>query len=391
MASCLVAVIFLIFVSLGLPDSLLGSAWPQMRADFAVPSSYAGYVSMTICFMTIISSLLSPRLIQKVATKWICVVSIALTIIGLLGFSFSPSYWFLFLFAIPYGLGAGSIDASINHYVANHYRSNIMNFLHCFYGLGAIISPNLMGIALKVAHWNEGYRWTAYLQSAILLIVLLTLPLWKKTNPPSIEEKNVPVAGLKETIKVKGVFLTLLAFFSYCSAEGISFLWTATYMGEIHSSLSPDLVASSGSLVFLGLMLGRLFAGFVSNRWGDRLLIRIGLMIEFIGILLIAIPASSPLITAIGFAIMGLGMGPIYPSIQHMAPTNFGQRYSASAIGTQMASAYVGSTFMPMLFGLAQQSLGISILPYVVLGFAILNGTFLELAYRQIKRNRSLS
>ena len=391
MASCLVAVIFLIFVSLGLPDSLLGSAWPQMRADFAVPSSYAGYVSMTICFMTIISSLLSPRLIQKVATKWICVVSIALTIIGLLGFSFSPSYWFLFLFAVPYGLGAGSIDASINHYVANHYRSNIMNFLHCFYGLGAIISPNLMGIALKVAHWNEGYRWTAYLQSAILLIVLLTLPLWKKTNPPSIEEKNVPVAGLKETIRVKGVFLTLLAFFSYCSAEGISFLWTATYMGEIHSSLSPDLVASSGSLVFLGLMLGRLFAGFVSNRWGDRLLIRIGLMIEFIGILLIAIPASSPLITAIGFAIMGLGMGPIYPSIQHMAPTNFGQRYSASAIGMQMASAYVGSTFMPMLFGLAQQSLGISILPYVVLGFAILNGTFLELAYRQIKRNHSLS
>lgn len=391
MASCLVAVIFLIFVSLGLPDSLLGSAWPQMRADFAVPSSYAGYVSMTICFMTIISSLLSPRLIQKVATKWICVVSIALTIIGLLGFSFSPSYWFLFLFAVPYGLGAGSIDASINHYVANHYRSNIMNFLHCFYGLGAIISPNLMGIALKVAHWNEGYRWTAYLQSAILLIVLLTLPLWKKTNPPSIEEKNEPVAGLKETIKVKGVFLTLLAFFSYCSAEGISFLWTATYMGEIHSSLSPDLVASSGSLVFLGLMLGRLFAGFVSNRWGDRLLIRIGLMIEFIGILLIAIPNSSPIITAIGFAIMGLGMGPIYPSIQHMAPTNFGQRYSASAIGMQMASAYVGSTFMPMLFGLAQQSFGISILPYVVLGFAILNGTFLELAYRQIKRNRSLS
>ncbi|MDD5885726.1 MAG: MFS transporter [Erysipelotrichaceae bacterium] len=391
MASCLVAVIFLIFVSLGLPDSLLGSAWPQMRTDFAVPSSYAGYVSMTICFMTIISSLLSPRLIQKVATKWICVVSIALTIIGLLGFSFSPSYWFLFLFAIPYGLGAGSIDASINHYVANHYRSNIMNFLHCFYGLGAIISPNLMGIALKVAHWNEGYRWTAYLQSAILLIVLLTLPLWKKTNPPSIEEKNEPVAGLKETIKVKGVFLTLLAFFSYCSAEGISFLWTATYMGEIHSSLSPDLVASSGSLVFLGLMLGRLFAGLVSNRWGDRLLIRIGLVIEFIGILLIAIPASSPLITAIGFAIMGLGMGPIYPSIQHMAPTNFGQRYSASAIGMQMASAYVGSTFMPMIFGLAQQSLGISILPYVVLGFAILNGTFLELAYRQIKHNRSLS
>lgn len=391
MASCLVAVIFLIFVSLGLPDSLLGSAWPQMRADFAVPSSYAGYVSMTICFMTIISSLLSPRLIQKVATKWICVVSIALTIIGLLGFSFSPSYWFLFLFAVPYGLGAGSIDASINHYVANHYRSNIMNFLHCFYGLGAIISPNLMGIALKVAHWNEGYRWTAYLQSVILLIVLLTLPLWKKTNPPSIEEKNEPVAGLKETIQVKGVFLTLLAFFSYCSAEGISFLWTATYMGEIHSSLSPDLVASSGSLVFLGLMLGRFFAGFVSNRWGDRLLIRIGLMIEFIGILLIAIPASSPLITAIGFAIMGLGMGPIYPSIQHMAPTNFGQRYSASAIGMQMASAYVGSTFMPMIFGLAQQSLGISILPYVVLGFAILNGTFLELAYRQIKRNRSLS
>ena len=179
MGSLLLAVIYLAFVSLGLPDSLLGSAWPVMQTTMGVPSSYAGYVSMAIAFMTIISSLISPKLIQRFATKWIVIFSIALTVVGLFGFSYSSQYWMLFLFALPYGLGAGSVDAALNHYVANCYSSRVMNLLHCFYGFGAVISPNIMALALKYARWNEGYRWTAFVQIGILAVCILSLPLWK--------------------------------------------------------------------------------------------------------------------------------------------------------------------------------------------------------------------
>lgn len=179
MASLLLAVIYLIFISLGLPDSLLGSGWPEMQVNFSVPSSYAGYVSMTISFMTIISALLSPAVIKKFHTKWITIVSIGLTIAGLLGFSICGEYWMLFLFAVPYGLGAGAIDASVNHYIANNYSGSVMNFLHCFYGVGAVISPYIMALALKYARWNEGYSRTSYIQMLILLVCIFSLPLWK--------------------------------------------------------------------------------------------------------------------------------------------------------------------------------------------------------------------
>lgn len=200
-ASLLLAVIYLIFVSLGLPDSLLGSGWPTMQAVFKVPSSYAGYVSMTISFMTIISALLSPRLIKKFHTKYIVIVSVFLTVVGLLGFSFSTRYWMLFIIAVPYGLGAGSIDASVNHYVANNYPSSVMNFLHCFYGMGAVISPNIMALALKYARWNEGYRWTAYIQTGILLVCIVSLPLWLKNSGDTPEERE-DSAGIKEALRV---------------------------------------------------------------------------------------------------------------------------------------------------------------------------------------------
>ena len=195
MGSLLLAVIYLIFISLGLPDSLLGSGWPKMQVAFNVPSSYAGYVSMTISFMTIISALFSPRLIKRFHTKWIVIVSIFMTILGLLGFSVSKEYWILFLIAVPYGLGAGAIDASVNHYVANHYSSSAMNFLHCFYGVGAVISPYIMALALSKARWNEGYRWTAFVQAGILLVCILSFPLWKKNEEDSDEEeiKTAPV------------------------------------------------------------------------------------------------------------------------------------------------------------------------------------------------------
>ena len=384
MASLLLCVIYLIFVSLGLPDSLLGSGWPKMQIIFGVPSSYAGYVSMMISFMTIISALLSPRLIRKFHTKWIVIVSIMLTVLGLLGFSVCTEYWMLFLFAVPYGLGAGAIDASVNHYVANHYSSSVMNFLHCFYGLGAVISPCIMAAALKTARWNEGYRWTAFLQMGILLICMLSLPLWKKSEANADEEEIRESAGIRETLKVPGVVLTLIAFFAYCSGEATCFLWTPSYFAGTKPGLSDDVIASFGSLIFGGLMLGRLISGFISDKLGDRLLIRIGIAVELIGILLVCLPSQGYILAAIGFVVIGTGMGPVYPAIQHMAPANFGKRYSAAVIGLQMASAYLGSTFMPMVFGHLQQALGIGIMPFYLLVFALLNIGMLESAYRKL-------
>ena len=384
MASLLIAVIYLAFISLGLPDSLLGSAWPTMQTVFHVPSSYAGYVSMMISFMTIISALAGPGLIKRFQTKWIVIVSIFLTVIGLLGFSFTAQYWMLFLFAVPYGLGAGSVDASLNHYVANHYSSSVMNFLHCFYGFGAVISPNLMALALKYARWNEGYRWTAYIQIGILFICILSLPLWKN-NEKEAQETEESV-GIMEAVKVPGVILTLIAFFSYCAGEATCFLWTSSYFAGTRQGMSEGLIAAFGSLIFGGLMLGRLISGFISNRLGDRLLIRIGIALEFAGILLIALPVKGYTLAAAGFLIAGTGMGPVYPAIQHMAPDNFGKKYSAAVIGLQMASAYLGSTLMPMVFGKLQQSAGIWIMPLYLTLFAFLNIAFLEFAYQKIRR-----
>lgn len=390
MGSLLLAVIYLIFISLGLPDSLLGSGWPKMQMVFNVPSSYAGYVSMTISFMTIISALLSPRMIRRFHTKWIVIASIALTVFGLLGFSICGQYWMLFLFAVPYGLGAGAVDASVNHYVANHYSSSVMNFLHCFYGVGAVISPCIMAQALKVARWNEGYRWTAYIQMAILLVCVLSLPLWKQ-NEAAAEAENGDSAGIKETLKVPGVLLTLIAFYAYCSGEATCFLWTPSYFAGTRAGLSDGTVASFGSLIFGGLMLGRLISGFISNRLGDRRLIRIGIAVELVGILMVMLPAPGYVIAAIGFVVIGTGMGPVYPAIQHMAPYNFGRRYSAAVIGLQMASAYIGSTFMPMVFGHIQQAVGIGIMPVYLTVFAVMNISLLELAYRRIGRKTSNS
>ena len=358
MASLLLAVIYLVFISLGLPDSLLGSGWPTMQLDFGVPSSWAGYVSMSICFMTIISALLSPGMIRRFHTKWIVIVSIFLTVLGLLGFSFSGRYWMLLLFAVPYGLGAGSIDAAVNHYVARHYSSSVMNFLHCFYGLGAVISPAIMALALKLARWNEGYRWTACLQTGILLVVILSLPLWKQNESPAEEELREG-AGIRETLRVPGVLLTLIAFFSYCAGEATCFLWTPSYFAGTRAGLSDETVAAFGSLIFGGLMLGRLISGFVSRRLGDRLLIRIGIAVELLGILLVSLPARSYGVTALGFVVIGTGMGPVYPSIQHMAQANFGSRHSAAVI---------------------------AVMPAYLLIFALMNIGLLELAYRKLKK-----
>ena len=383
MTALLLGVIYLAFISLGLPDSLLGSGWPTMQNDFGVPSSFAGYVSMSISFMTIISALIAPTLIRKIKTQWIVVFSIMLTVIGLIGFSFASHYWMLFLFVIPYGLGAGSVDSALNNYVAKHFSSSVMNFLHCFYGVGAMISPYIMSLALSRARWNEGYRWTAYIQSGIMLVCLLSFPLWKK-NAEAADDDESDSTGIKTALKIRGVIPTLIAFYAYCSGEATCFLWTSSYFAGTKQGISAGLAAAFGSLIFGGLMLGRLISAFVSNKLGDRLLIRIGIAVEAVGILLIFLPLSGYIPAAVGFVITGIGMGPVYPAIQHMAPENFGRKNSAAVIGLQMASAYIGSTFMPMVFGLLQQAVGIGIMPVYLTFFAVLNIGMLEFAYKRI-------
>ena len=384
MGALLLSVIYLAFVSLGLPDSLLGSGWPTMRTVFDVPSSYAGYVSMSISFMTIISALIAPYLIRKIRTQWIVVLSILLTVIGLIGFSFSTEYWMLFLFVAPYGLGAGSVDSALNNYVAKHYSSSVMNFLHCFYGVGAMISPYIMSLALTHAHWNEGYRWTAYIQSGIMLICLLSVPLWKKKSEDAGGDDEKDSSGIKDALKIRGVIPTLIAFFAYCSGEATCFLWTSSYFAGTKENISAETCAAFGSLIFGGLMLGRLISAFVSNKLGDKLLIRIGIAVEAAGILLIFLPLPGYIFAAVGFVITGTGMGPVYPAIQHMAPANFGRKNSAAVIGLQMASAYIGSTFMPMVFGHLQEAVGIGIMPVYLAVFAVLNIGLLEFAYKRI-------
>jgi fucose permease len=286
---------------------------------------------------------------------------------------------------VPYGLGAGAIDASVNHYVANNYSGSVMNFLHCFYGVGAVISPNIMALALSKARWNEGYRWTAYIQMGILFICILSLPLWKK-NESSEESGEETGAGIKDALKVPGVIPTLIAFFAYCAGEATCFLWTSSYFAGVKEGLSDGMIASCGSLIFGGLMLGRLISGFIADKLDDRLLIRIGIVVEIAGIVLIMLPIHHYLPAMIGFGITGIGMGPVYPAIQHMAPVNFGKKYSAPVIGLQMASAYLGSTFMPLVFGILQQHIGIGIMPVYLLIFAVINIGLLERTYAALRK-----
>ena len=377
----ILAVIYLAFISLGLPDSLLGSGWPAMQTDLGVPSSYAGYVSMTISFMTIISALIAPSIMKRLSTHSIVCCSVFLTIVGLTGFSFCTDHRMLFVFAVPYGLGAGSVDSALNNYVAMNYSSSVMNFLHCFYGLGAAISPHIMSAALRAARWNEGYRWTAYLQAAILAVCILSAPLWKKSE----QGGEVKSSGIGTAIKLPGVVPTLIAFFAYCAGEATCFLWTSSYFAGAKTGVSPELAAAFGSLIFGGLMLGRFISALVSDKLGDKLLIRIGIAVEFIGIILVMLPVDGYIIAAAGFIIIGTGMGPVYPAIQHMAPANFGNENSAAVIGLQMASAYTGSTLMPMVFGHIQQAAGIWILPLYLIVFAVMNIGLLEFAYTRIK------
>ena len=384
MYSLLLALIYIAFISLGLPDSLLGSGWPAMRADLGVPVSYMGIVSMVISGGTIVSSLFSDSLTRKCGARVVTAVSVLLTAVALLGFSFSGKFWMLIVFAIPYGLGAGAIDAALNNYVALHYKAKHMSWLHCFWGVGTIVSPFVMSYALATSTWHNGYRIVGFVQLGIAALLLLTLPVWKVNQNAAAEtQKKI---GLPAAVKIRGVPFLLIGFFAYCAAEATTMGWASTYFAEV-KGVSADQAAQYASLFYIGITVSRFLSGFVSEKLGDRKLILTGTAILTFGILLLMIPAASGVAIA-GFIVIGFGCGPIYPCIIHSTPYNFGRENSQAIIGVQMASAYIGSTFMPPLFGLLGNKISFSILPVYIFIFFLLMIVMTELTFRCGKKRR---
>lgn len=368
MYTLLLTVIYLAFISLGLPDSLLGSAWPVMRLAFSAPLPWAGAVSMIIAGGTIISSLLSERVTRRFGTRAVTTLSVLLTAASLMGFSTAGAFWMLCVWAIPYGLGAGAVDAALNHYVALHYSARHMSWLHSFWGVGAIISPYVMSWALGTASWHTGYRTVSLIQFSIMLVLLLSTPLWRIHAGQDEAADRHPVVGLRNAVRIRGVLPLLTGFFVYCGAEAITMLWTSSYLVAVRG-VAPETAAAFASLFFIGITAGRIAAGFVTDKLGDRRLIRMGGSVAITGTVLILLPLASDLPSLAGFVLVGLGSAPVYPSIIHATPGLFGARNARAIIGIQMASAYTGSTFMPPLFGLVAGRFGLHWMPYVMMLF----------------------
>lgn len=373
MIHLLLIIIYISFISLGLPDSLLGSAWPSMYPEFAVPVSYAGMISMIIAAGTIISSLQSDRLTRKLGSGKVTAISVAMTAFALFGFSISHSFWQLCLWAIPYGLGAGSVDASLNNYVALHFASRHMSWLHCMWGVGASVGPYIMGYALTGGqNWQMGYRYIAILQVILTAILVISLPLWKNRSAAADGDtgnaSSKPLT-LPEILRIPGAREVLVTFFCYCALEQTAGLWASSYM-VMKNGLTTEKAASLASLFFIGITIGRAISGFLTLKLNDTQMIHLGLTIILIGIAAILLPFGINT-TMTGLILIGLGCAPVYPCIIHSTPTHFGADRSQALIGVQMASAYIGTLLMPPLFGLIANHISISLYPVYLLAILV--------------------
>lgn len=360
----LLAIIYLAFISLGLPDAMLGAAWPDMYVEFGVPLSYAGIISAIIAAGTIVSSLQSDRLTLKLGTGKVTAISVALTAIALFGFSVSDSFWMLCLWSIPYGLGGGSIDAALNNYVALHYESRHMSWLHCMWGIGAATGPYVMGYALMGGmEWNGGYRIIFVIQIVLSIVLFLSLPLWKNrsldVNTENGESRK-PMT-LKEVLKIRGAKEVFICFFCYCGLEQTAGLWASSYL-NIYKGMSVETAASFASMFYIGITIGRAISGFITMKLSDLKMVRMGQGLILLGVIIMLIP-SGPYVSLIGFIMIGLGCAPIYPCIIHSTPSHFGEDKSQAVIGVQMAFAYIGTLGMPPLFGVLANTISMSLLP----------------------------
>lgn len=372
MVHLLLPIIYLAFISLGLPDSLLGAAWPTMRLDFHVPISYAGIISMIIAAGTIVSSLQSQRLANKLGTGKVTVISVAMTAAALFGFSLSHSFWSLCLWAVPYGLGAGSVDASLNNYVALHYKSKHMSWLHCMWGIGATAGPYLMGYALTQGNgWNDGYRYIGIIQIVLTAVLILSLPLWKQNKEKTeTKESKRTTLTLKEIIKLPGAKAVMVCCFCYCAVEQTVSLWASSYL-TLYKDVPPELAAKFAGMFFIGITVGRGVCGFIAIKLNDTQMIRLGLILIVIGIIAMLLPFTHAL-SLTGLILIGFGCAPIYPCIIHSAPGHFGADKSHAIIGIQMASSYVGICVMPPLFGITANHITVALLPYYLLAVSCL-------------------
>ena len=380
----LLAIIYLSFISLGLPDALLGAAWPNMYPQFQVPVSYAGIISMIIAFGTIISSLQSDRLTRKFGTGKVTAVSVGITAFALWGFSISHSFILLCLWAIPYGLGAGSVDASLNNYVALHYSSKHMSWLHCMWGIGATLGPYIMGAVLTGgATWNTGYRIISVLQIALTAVLIFSLPKWKGQNTSSDETVHGKALSLKEILAIPGAKAVMICFFCYCAIESTTMLWASSYQ-HLSKGVDAKTAASFAGMFCIGITIGRGINGFIAMKLKDCQMIRMGQAIILTGIIVMILPFGKT-VSLIGFSLIGLGCAPVYPCIIHSTPSHFGAERSQAIIGVQMASAYVGTCLMPPLFGLIANHISIRLLPIYLLILLALMVYMHELLERKCK------
>ncbi len=371
MVQLLLAIIYISFISLGLPDALLGASWPTMHLDLGVPVSLAGGISLVVAGGTIVSSLLSDRLTLQLGTGKVTAFSVALTALALFGFSVSTEYWHLLLWAIPYGLGAGSVDACLNNYVAVHYSSRVMSWLHCMWGIGASIGPYVMGMALMGGmRWNAGYRIIAVFQVCLMAVLLLSLPLWKKRRTEADPQNHAPARplGLGQILRIPGAKDVFVAFFCYCAAEQTAILWGSSYF-VMRYDLPEEQAASLGSLFLLGMTLGRGISGFLTAKLSDENMIRLGQGIVAAGLVMMFLPFGSGC-AMVGLLLMGLGCAPIYPCIIHATPAHFGADKSQAIIGVQMATAYLGTLAAPPVFGILANHIGAGLLPVYLTAFA---------------------
>ena len=364
MTHILLAIIYAAFISLGLPDALLGAAWPSMYREIAVPVSSSGFIFMIIAGGTIVSSLQSDRLTKTFGAGKVTAFSVLLTAVALFGFSISRSYTALCLWAIPYGLGAGSVDASLNNYVALHYASRHMSWLHCMWGIGASAGPYVMGAALTDGYgWNTGYRSIAVLQFGLSAVLLVSLPLWRKRQDGQDDPKShkAQPLSLRQVAAIPGATEIMLTFFCYCAVEQTANLWASSYLVLYHG-LSAEAAAGLASMFFTGITAGRFLSGFLTLKLSDIQMIRLGQGGIATGIFMLFLPFGKTS-ALLGLGLIGLGCAPVYPSIIHATPAHFGQDKSQAMIGVQMAAAYAGTCLMPPLFGLVANHITVALMP----------------------------
>ena len=388
MSTILLIVIYIAFIGLGIPDSLFGTAWPAIYADFRLPISYASFVTVIISGGTIISSLLSARVIKRLGTSKVCFISTAMTAAALIGFSCSKSLWPMCLLAVPLGLGAGSIDTALNNYVSLHYSAMHMSFLHCFYGVGVTVSPLVLSLVISGEQgWRGGYRIAFLIQLCITMILLLALPLWKKVHKPvnDAQEPAIKVLPLKETLRIPGVKLMCLLFICSCAIELTCGGWGSTYLVE-YKHMAAEKAAGIVMFYYMGMTIGRFLSGVLAARLNSWQIIRLGQYVLGAAILILLLPVP-PVAAALALFMVGLGNGPMFPNFNYLTPQNFGADISQSVMGTQMASSYVGIMLAPAVCGLIGQRMGMVIFPpYLLMFFLVMIA-----ATRKVKRVLNIS